>query len=327
MASSEHGSRAPSNLLGIFCVIGAGAAFTTNDMAIKWMSGDYPLHQIVLTRSMTAILLTLAILVPMEGGYRNLLTRRWRLQLVRGGVVVVANIAFFLALSSLPLGEMTAIFFVAPLIITALSAVLLAEIVGRRRWAAVLIGLVGVAVMLRPGSAAFQWAALLPLIAAFCYALAQILARRLGNTEKASTMASYIHACFVVVSIAFGLSVGDGRFAGPDAGPQIDFLLRAWVWPNTTDTIIMLGLGVLNAVGGYLISQGYRLSEAALLAPFEYTALPLAVFWSVLMWGDWPDTTAWIGIALICGAGLYVFYRESILDRKVALRLPMPRNQ
>jgi drug/metabolite transporter (DMT)-like permease len=107
----------------------------------------------------------------------------------------------------------------------------------------------------------------------------------------------------------------------------MDFLLRAWVWPNVTDASIMLGLGVLSATGGYLISQGYRLSEAGLVAPFEYTALPLAVFWSVLLWGDWPDATAWVGIALICGAGLYVFYRESALGQKIALRRPMPRNQ
>jgi drug/metabolite transporter (DMT)-like permease len=167
----------------------------------------------------------------------------------------------------------------------------------------------------------------LPLVAAFCYALTQILTRTLGNTENASTMATYIQACFVVVSSAFGLTVGDGALAGPDAGPQMVFLLRAWVWPNVTDAAIMLGLGVLSATGGYLISQGYRLSEAGLVAPFEYTALPLAVFWSVLLWGDWPDATAWVGIALICGAGLYVFYRESALGQKIALRRPMPRNQ
>ena len=82
MAVSEQGSSVPTNLLGIFCVIGAGAAFTTNDMAIKWLSGDYPLHEIILARSLIAILLTLAILVPFEGGYRNLLTRRWRLHLL-----------------------------------------------------------------------------------------------------------------------------------------------------------------------------------------------------------------------------------------------------
>ncbi len=316
-----------SSLLGVACVVGAGFAFTTNDMAIKWLSGDYPLHQIILARSVIAVLLTLAILVPLEGGYRNLLSSRWRLHLLRGGAVVLANMAFFLGLASLPLGEATAIFFVAPLLITALSAVMLAERIGPRRSLAVLVGFAGVLVMLRPGTDAFKTAALLPLAAALCYALVQILTRKLGNTERASTMAVYIQVCFVIVSGGFGLVAGDGRFAGPDAGPQIDFLLRAWVWPPASDAAIMLALGLLSSLGGYLMSQGYRLSEAALAAPFEYAALPLAVFWSVLIWGDWPEPVAWLGIALICGAGLFVFYRESTLGKRIALRRPMPRNR
>ena len=327
MSDCEPSGAARSRLLGVFCVVGAGAAFTTNDMLIKLMSGDYPLHQLILARSVIASVLTLGILVPLEGGYRNLLSARWRLHLLRGAAVVLANMTFFLGLASLPLGEATAIFFVAPLFITALSALLLSEAVGPRRWAAVLLGLVGVVVMLRPGSATFQLAALLPLAAALCYALLQILTRKLGSTEKASTLAAYIQFCFIVVSGAFGLIAGDGRFVGPDSGPEMAFLLRAWVWPGTDDMLIMLGLGLLSAAGGYLMSQGYRLSEAGLAAPFEYAALPLAVFWSVLFWGDWPDAVSWLGIALICGAGLYIFYRESTLGRRLASPRPMPRDR
>lgn len=192
MKASEQSDGVPSNLLGILCVVGAGATFTTNDMAVKWLSGDYPLHQIILARSFIALLLTLAILVPWEGSYRNLLTSRWRAHLLRGGAIVVSNIAFFLALASLPLGEVTAIYFVSPLLITALSALLLSETIDPRRWAAVLIGLAGVLVMMQPGSAAFHWAALLPLVAALCYPWVQILTRTLGGSERASTLAAYI---------------------------------------------------------------------------------------------------------------------------------------
>jgi drug/metabolite transporter (DMT)-like permease len=102
------------NLLGIVCVIGAVVTFTTQDMAIKWISGDYPLHEIVLVRALVALILTLSILVPLEGGYRNLRTTRLPLHLLRGLAVVIANMAFFTGLATLPLGEATAIFFVAP---------------------------------------------------------------------------------------------------------------------------------------------------------------------------------------------------------------------
>ncbi len=89
----------------------------------------------------------------------------------------------------------------------------------------------------------------------------------------------------------------------------------------------MLAIGCLSGLAGYLISQAYRISEAALVAPFEYAALPLAVFWSVFLWGDWPDPISWFVIALIAGAGLYVFYRENELGRKIVLRRPIFRNR
>ena len=105
------------------------------------------------------------------------------------------------------------------------------------------------------------------------------------------------------------LIAGDGRFSGSD-NKSAEFLLRAWVWPGTPDLMLMVIIGVLNAFGGYLISQGYRLSEASIAAPFEYVAIPLAVVWGYLVWSDLPDLTTWFGIALILAAGLFVAWRE-----------------
>lgn len=309
-----------TSLVGIACVLGASSVFVCNDAVVKWLSDDHALHQIVLIRAIIALTLTLVVLVPLEGGYRNLLSRRWPLHLLRGFVLVVTNMAFFAGLSVLPLGEATAIFFVAPLLITALSALLLGEHVGVRRWSAVLIGLAGVLVMVRPGTDAFQVAALFPLCAAFTYALLQILTRKLGTTERASTMSVYIQVCFIGVGTAFGLVAGDGRFVDADASPQARFLLRAWTWPQAEDLALMLAIGVLGAAGSYLMSQAYRMSRAAVVAPFEYAALPLSVLLSIVVWGDWPDRVAWIGIALILAAGLYVFQREARLGRATAAR-------
>ena len=325
-AAPSGDGKPASNLLGIVCVIAAVFAFTTQDMGIKWLSGDYALHQIVLFRAFVAMTLTLGVLVPLEGGYGNLRTRRLPLHLARGLAIVVSNMTFFTGLASLPLGEATALFFVAPLFITALSVLLLGEKVGLRRWVAVLVGLSGVIVMLRPGDEIFRAVALLPVAAAFAYATVQIITRKLGLGEKASTMAFYIQLTFIFVSSGIGLAAGDGRYAGGGAA-HWEFLLRAWVWPSGGDALILLGIGVLNAGASYLISQAYRTSEAGLIAPFEYIAMPLAVFWGVVMWGDWPDGATWTGIALIGGAGLYVFYRETVRGALIARRQPMPRNR
>ena len=331
-AKGESSAAAPvpaasaSAFTGVLCAVGAVITFTTQDMAIKWLSGDYPLHEIVLFRAVVAMTLTLGILVPLEGGYRNLRTNRLPLHLLRGLAVVIANMAFFAGLATLPLGEATAIFFVAPLFITILSIPILGERVGLRRWLAILVGLGGVTIVLRPGGSEFHPAFMLPRVAALAYAWLQIMTRKLGMAEKASTMAFYIQLTFIFISGAIGLTFGDGSLSGR-GDPSLEFLLRAWVLPDMGDALIMVAIGVLSGMGGYLISQAYRISEAALVAPFEYLALPLAVFWSVLIWGDWPDLISWTGISLIAGAGLYVFYRETVLGRKLVLKRPLFRNR
>jgi len=234
--------------------------------------------------------------------------------LLRGAFVVLANILFFLGLAEIPLSEATAIFFVSPLIITLFSVIFLSEKVGPWRWFAVIMGLVGAIVMLRPTSNSFQLAGLLPIGAAFCYASLHILTRKMGTIEKASTMSFYLQLTFVVVSISMGLVFGDGRY-GIQESAALEFLLRPWVWPNHFDLIVMACIGVASAIGGYTISQAYRLSEAALIAPIEYVALILAVFWGIAIFNEWPDSIAWTGIALILFSGLLMLWRESIAKK------------
>lgn len=305
-------------------MVSAWLCFSTQDMAIKWISGDYALHQITLTRASIAILLTLLVLMPLEGGYRLLATKQLPLQILRGLLIVSSNMFFFSAIVVISLGEAMAIFFVAPLLITMLSVIFLSERVGWRRWAAVAVGFAGVIIMLKPGVEGFQLAALLPLMAALCYASAQIIARKMGKVEAASTLALYIQLVFIFVSLGVGIAVGDGRYADND-NESLRFLLRAWHWPQGNDIWIFTFIGLLSGIGAYLISQGYRLCEAGVAAPFEYVALPMAVMWSIVIWHDWPAPEAWLGIFLIAGAGLYVFYRETIKGDYIATVRPIAR--
>jgi drug/metabolite transporter (DMT)-like permease len=327
MSRMENQHLMRSSIRGIFCVLAAGATFSTSDMLIKTLSGAYPLHQIVFIRATVALVIILGVFMPLEGGYHNLRSRRWRLHLFRGFCVVIANMAFFVGIAVLPLADATAIFFVAPLFITALSVPFLGERVGIRRWLSVLAGLIGVVIVIRPGTEAFHYAALAPVLAAFAYAAMQITARKLGATERASTMAFYVQVTFVAVCAASGAIAGDGRFAEGVEGPALQFLLRAWTAPTQIDGAVMIGVGVLSAFGAYLISQGYRLAEATAVAPFEYIVLPMAIMWGVVVFDDWPDVIALLGIALIVGSGLYAFWRENVRGVGVATERPFPRNR
>ncbi|MDD9909842.1 MAG: DMT family transporter [Ahrensia sp.] len=317
-------STASATRFAILCALGSALAFTVNDTTIKFLSGNYALHQLVLIRAAVAIIVTLAFFVPLDGGLKSLRITRPLLHLARGMCVVFANMAFFMSLATIKIAEATAILFIAPLIITALAVIFLGENVGPRRWIAILVGLLGVFIMVRPGAGSFQAAALLPLVAAIAYAMLHVLTRKIGTADSAAAMAFYIQLTFIVVCSLIGLVLGDGRFAGTGY-PSIDFVLRAWIWPPISDWGIIALAGLSSAVGGYLVSQAYRLAPASIIAPFEYAALPLALVWGLLIFGEWPDWLAWIGMALIIASGLYAYSRERVVetvDPKPVQRVP-----
>lgn len=301
----------PIATIGALCAIGASAAFTMNDMAVKALSGDYALHQVILIRSALALIATLAVIMPLTGGWSQIRTARPLLHLLRGAFVVGANVAFFTALAAMPLAEATAIFFVSPLILAVLSVVVLGETVGPRRWLAIGAGFIGVVIIIRPGGETFAPVSLLPLVAAACYACTHILTRRLGLRESAATLAFYIQITFCIFSLTVGLALGDGRLDTGDRGAALTFLTRAWVWPPLADWPVFLLAGLGSALGGLLISQAYRLCEAALVGSLEYIALPMAILWGFAVFGEWPAPAAWSGIALILAAGLYMIWRET----------------
>lgn len=295
--------------------------FSVNDTAIKFLSGGYALHEVVLIRSLVGLVILMALIAPLTDGWAIMRTQRLVLHLIRGFCVVLANMTFFLGLAAMPLADAVAIFFVSPLIITVFSVLFLREQVGPRRWAAIAVGFIGVVIMLRPGTASFQYASLLPLLAAVAYAGLHMLTRLIGRTESAATMAFYIQIVFIAVCLLIGLAVGDGRF-GDQTDPSLRFLLRAWEWPAYGDVPLFLFVGFGVAVGGYFISQAYRVAEAAVVAPFEYLALPLSVLWGILVFDEWPDAIAYLGMLLIFGAGLFIVWREAVVAKKM---VPTPR--
>ena len=316
---ASNGNRPGAGIL--FITVGM-IAISINDMLIKALSGGYPLHQIVFYRSLIGMIFGVALL-QMEGGLGLLKTRHPWLHLMRGGLVVASNMTYFVALAVLPLADATALFFVAPLFITLLSIPILGEKVGPLRMGAVLVGFAGVVIMQRPWESGdalgiSRVVLLLPVLSALTYALLQLTTRKLGVTSTASAMAFYIQAIFVVVSIGFYLVAGDGRFAEGSDNASVQFLLRAWIWPNDGDWWPLIGLGLNSTVIGYCLAQAYRLTDAATVAPFEYIALPLAVFWGWLLWAELPGPAIWVGMVLIMGSGLFVFLREKQKSRRVA---------
>ena len=301
-----------THLLSIGFVFTASVAFSVNDLVFKLLSDTYPLHQMMFVRALVALMFCVSIIVPMSGGRAALRTRRPQMHLLRGFFVIISNITLYTGLAFLPLADTIAVFFSAPLMITVLSFAILSEKIGIWRWTAVIAGFLGVLLIMKPANASIGWSTVLPIAAAFTYAIVQVITRWIGLTERAATLFFYNQVIFVTFSAAIGLWVGDGRFATPD-NPALNFLLRAWVPISNWDLTMLIILGALSAGGGYLMTRAYQQSPSNLVAPFEYVALIMAVVWGFAFFGRLPDLVASLGILLILASGVGITLREAKL--------------
>ena len=304
--------RAP--LFGALWALFATVGFSAVDVIVKFLSSDYPHYQLTFWRTVVAMVVLMAIIVPLSGDRVQFRTTRLGQHLLRGACVVFANLCFFLALAAMPLAEAVAIFFVSPFLIALFSIVFLGETVGPRRWAAIAVGLLGVLIVLRPGTEAFQVAALLPIAAAAGYGMLHIYTRRIGDTENAVTLTFFTQLVMMAVAGLAGVTFGYGQFDVFNH-PSLEFLFRAWVWPTPFDALLIGALGVTIAFSGFAISQAYSRSEPAFIAPFEYVALPVSVLWGIAVFDEWPDAWAMTGIALILVSGMVLIWREAVARR------------
>ncbi len=298
-----------NNRAGILCLVVGIAVFSVQDLILKLISGDYPLHQAMVLRSVTAIPFMLAIVWWFDGTLRTLASRGWPAMLGRGVLNFSAYTAYYLALAALPMATTVALYFTAPLMITVLSVVMLREPVSLRRWLAVGAGFAGVVIMVRPGGALFDWAALLPIFCGAAYAMSMILARTMGTRDTAAAMAFWGNMAFLLCATALSAWYGSGERVGL-SHPSLAFLTRGWAWPTPVDLTLMCACGAIAAVGLTLLTQAYRIGQNSVVAPFEFTFAFWGLMWGWMFWGDIPDALGWVGIVVIILAGLYVLREE-----------------
>jgi len=280
--------------------------FAWQDWIIKEISDLYPVHEAIIIRCIVALPIML-ILVRWQGSLRDLVSPRLRWLALRGLILVVSYTTYYLAFPAMPLAQVIALWFTTPLFVVALAGPLLGETVGPKRWAAAILGFVGVLIMMRPFTAAFDLAALMPVASALTYGTAQLMARRMGVTESAAVMSFYQNLMFFFAAGIVALLVGDGRYAG-SSDVSMDFLLRAWTMPSTEHLWMLAACGPIASAGMVLLTQAYRMAEANFVTSFEYTAIIWATLGGWYFWGEIPDRLTFVGAMLIIGAGLYVLY-------------------
>ncbi len=294
------GDRAPNNLVGIAAMLAATAVFVTGDVIMKIMGTRMPTGETMFIRGIIGTLLAWLLLwrAGMLGDVRRHLTRMigWRT-----AGEVGASCSFQSGLTRLPFAEVGAIGQINPLVITAAAAFFLGEKVGWRRWTATAVGLVGAVLIIRPGGATFQWASLLILAAVFFSVSRDMITRKMAPGFSPFVLAA-------ISAAAIGLS-------------SLLFLpFEMWIWPAPLDVVWLAFPAMLMMTGQVLVVISIRAGEVSAVVPFRYAAMLWSLTYSFLIWREVPGALTFLGIAIVCGAGLYTFHREQVRRREAAMR-------
>ena len=273
-------------LMGILFMCLAGSFLPMMNGLAKLMSQGYASEQVVWARTVSHLVFVLALFLP-KRGLSILRTRRPGVQFMRSCMLITSTFLFFSAIKFVPIAKAAAISFTAPLIVVLLSGPMLGEKVTLSRILAVLVGFVGVLVVIRPGFEVFQWASLLIVGSASCYAVYQVLTRRVAGTDSPETSVVY---SVLVGAVLMSLIVP-----------------FSWKTPESwTDALLLGSLGVFGGLGHYCVARAMTYAPANFVSPFQYWQMIGSVAIGYLLFAEIPDVFTWLGASLIIGAGIYI---------------------
>lgn len=268
--------------------------FTLNDVMGKWLVATYSVGQVLLIRSAAAMIVLLPFL--WRDGVKPLFTvERPGMQALRVLLSSAEVYCFYFAVITLPLADVMTYWLAAPIYVAAMSPFLLGERVGWRRWLAILIGFGGVVIALEPSAATLTAPALISIFGSFCFAFMMLSGRALRGTPD--------------TTLVFWQIVGAGLF-GVVTAPF------GWMTPTAFDLGLLGLLGVVAMAAHVLVNRSLKLADAAVVAPFRSTLLFWAVIFGFIVFGDIPRPAMLIGAAVIVAAGLFIFFREKMLERQ-----------
>ena len=290
MTDGHRGTENPG--LGIMLRVAAMCCMASLAALVKWCSGKgVPVLEIIFFRNAFAFVPVL-IYIWRTSGFEVLKTRRPVGHLTRSVVGLTGMVCGFTAVSLLPLTQSTALSFSSPLFMTALSALILREPVGRHRWAAVAVGFLGVVIMVHPDPAHFAGIGVVfALVGALAAAGAMTAIREISRTEPGPTIVFY----FTLAGTALGLA-------------SLPF---GWVVPDPLTLTLLIGGGLLGGVGQLLLTEALRHATVAVIAPFDYTQLVWASLIGFVVWQEVPQFLTWVGALVVAGSGIYVLWRET----------------
>nr|WP_249159111.1 DMT family transporter [Bradyrhizobium jicamae] len=296
-AARKASARVDRPFKGIALILTSTVFLGTSDVTAKYLSATLPSIEITWIRFLVFALIMTPAMVPGSPLYA-MPTKRLGLHMARGATLLGSSLFFISGLKFLPIAEASATGFVAPLFVTALSIIFLNEKVGMRRWIATGFGLIGVFIILRPGTGAFHPAAFFPIVSALAWACTLIMTRMMSGGERSITIMTYSSIAGLAILTAL-----------------VPFV---WVTPTWHDIMFGILIGVASTAGQWIVVLAFRYGDASVLAPFSYTQLLWVSILGFFVFGEVPDRWTILGAAFIVASGLYTAHRERIRRSQLA---------
>ena len=287
--------QAHNPILGVSAMLLSILLFSMMDATVKWLGSTYPTQQIMFFRCFVA-LIPVSVIIYSRGGFNILKTQQIKIHLLRNVLGISAMGFAFYAFSLMRLADAISILHTAPLVMTALSVLLLGEKVGKHRWFAIIAGFVGMLIVVRPGEDMLESGSFFMLIAALLIGFTTIIIRHLSVKDDPVCITFYFTVTGIVVS-AIGIA------------------LFGWVSPPPGDWFFLIVVGLFGGLAQYLMTLSYRHSEIAVVAPLKYLSIGFGGLLAYFIWAEIPDFQSMSGIVIIVASGLYTLHREILRSR------------
>jgi len=309
-----------NNPKGILFILTGMALFSVQDSLIKYIFEDTALYELYFGRTLTALIL-LALYLKITSQKLVMKTYYPLLTTVRVICFFFGFSFFYISLTYMSLAMANALFFSSPFFISILAIVFLGEKVGIRRWLAIIVGFLGVYIVLNPNFENFDYTKLAPVACALFYAISMTITKITSDKDSVYSQMFHLYIGAIGISIIFFIFTGKGQF-NTFSDPTLQFILREWFTNPTYSWPFILIMGLVASLSFYFVFSAYSIASPSVVSLFEYSLIIWAIIIGYLLFNDIPTVRTFIGVALIIGAGVYIYIREKARDQMIASDTP-----
>ena len=309
-----------NNPKGILFILTGMALFSIQDSLIKYIFEDAALYELYFGRTLTALIL-LALYLKITSQKLVMKTYYPLLTTVRVICFFFGFSFFYISLTYMSLAMANALFFSSPFFISILAIVFLGEKVGIRRWLAIIVGFLGVYIVLNPNFENFDYTKLAPVACALFYAISMTITKITSDKDSVYSQMFHLYIGAIGISIIFFIFTGKGQF-NTFSNPTLQFILREWFTNPTFSWPFIIIMGLVASLSFYFVFSAYSIASPSVVSLFEYSLIIWAIIIGYLLFNDIPTVRTFIGVALIIGAGVYIYIREKARDQMIASDTP-----